>query len=426
VDDIRERLARLGVTRGMPPPKPQAPPASPRPGIEALIDGEVVETPLGACFVAEERRPVKEAHGRVPLAAFHTHANGALAALARDAALQDVDPTAVAFIDAETSGLAGGTGTYTFLVGVGFFDGATFCVRQFFMRGPHEEPALIHLLDEFLARFRAVVTFNGRSFDLPLLQTRFTLHRRRFPLEGVPHLDLLPPARRLWKRRLPSCALSSLEEHLLGLVRDGDVPGWLIPSLYFDYLRTGNAAPLRPVFTHNAQDVLSLVGLAAHMATTLVDPEAVGVVHGADWYSLGRCYEELGWVERAAAAYERALHAPCAPDVRHAALHALSFLHKRQGRWEQAVAIWQELVASGVSDRLYPYEELAKYYEHRQRDPATALRLVREAIRGIEAGELRPRRPRQRALAELRHRQARLERKVERMGGERIAVGVAD
>lgn len=411
MDDIRERLTRLGVTRGL-PPKPQRPSSRSGPRIEMVIDGEVVETPLGACFVAEERRRVEETHGRVTPAAFHAHANGPLAALARDEAWRDVDPTAVAFIDAETSGLAGGTGTYPFLVGVGFFEGESFRVRQFFMRGPHEEPALIHLLDEFLARFQAVVTFNGRSFDLPLLQTRFTLHHRRFPLEGAPHLDLLPPARRLWKRRLSRCALTRLEERLLGLSREGDVPGWLIPSLYFEYLRTGDAASLRSVFTHNVLDVLSLVGLAAHMAATLVDPEAAGVIHGADWYSLGRCYEELGWVERAAAAYERALNAPCAPELRHAVFRALSFLHKRQGRWKQAVEIWWDLIEAGVADHLYPYEELAKYYEHRRRDPATALQLVREAIRRIEAGELRPRRSRQRALTELRHRRARLERKA--------------
>jgi hypothetical protein len=397
----------------MPPPKPKEPPPPRRgPGIEAVIEGEVVETPLGACFVAERRWSVTETHGGLPLRAFHAHGNGTLAALARDAALQDVDPAAMAFIDTETSGLAGGTGTYAFLVGVGFFDGAAFRVRQYFMRGPHEEPALIHLLDELFARFRAVVTFNGRSFDLPLLQTRFTLQRRRFPLEDAAHLDLLPPARRLWKRRLPSCALTSLEEHVLGLCRQDDVPGWLIPARYFEYLQTGNAAPLAPVFTHNALDVLSLVSLTARMATTLADPETAGVAHGADWYSLGRCYEELGWTERAVEAYERALTAPCAPEVRYAAFRALSFLHKRQGEWERAVRIWHALVEAGVSNHLYPYEELAKYYEHHRRDPVTALRLVREAIRRIEAGELRPRRPRQRALAELRHRMARLERKT--------------
>lgn len=413
--DIRRRLERLGVTRGMagkPRPKPSAPPQST--GVETVVEGDFVDTPVGPCFVAEEVRPANTAHGNVTLSAIHAHGPGMAAAIAQDEQLHDVDVRGAAFIDTETSGLAGGTGTFAFLVGVGFFDGPEFRVRQFFMRNPGEEPALIYLLDNLLQDFEAVVTFNGKAFDLPLLDTRFILWRRQFPLRDAPHLDLLAPARRLWKERLPSCSLTSLEEHILGFFREGDVPGWMIPSLYFEYARTGNAEPLKPVFTHNALDILSLVSLTAHMARRLVEPETAGVVHGADWYSLGRCYERLGWAERAAMAYRRALTAPCAPTTRYRALENLSFLYKRHAMWDDAIAIWRDLIDAGIPNRLYPYEELAKYYEHRKRQFGPAIRLVREAIRRVEEWDLQPRRPRKRALAELRHRLARLERKNSR------------
>lgn len=413
--DLRERLERLGVTRGMPDrPKPALKPERSQhaAGIASVVDGELVETSLGPCFVTEELRPAGAAHGNMILSTIHTYQDGTVAAIAQDDDLHGIDFERAAFIDTETSGLAGGTGTFAFLVGVGFFDGPLFRVRQFFMRNPGEEPALIHLLDDLLQGFETVVSFNGKSFDLPLLDTRFVLTRRQLPLKHAPHLDLLAPARRLWKERLSSCSLTSLEEHILGVFREDDVPGSLIPYLYFDYQKTGDAGPLKPVFTHNVLDIVSMVSLTTYMARHFAEPEAAGVAHGADWYSLGRCYENSGWADKAEQAYQRALTAPCAPTTRYRALENLSFLYKRQSAWEQATEIWQNLVDAGVANRLYPYEELAKYYEHRQRDYAPAIKLVCEAISRVEERDLRPRRPRHRALSELRHRLARLERKI--------------
>ena len=415
--DLRRRLERLGVTRGMPDrPRPQPQPKAPdrTVGIETVVTGELVDTPFGPCFVAEEMRPADAVHGSTTLSTIHIHGQEMAAAIARDDQLHEIDFTTAAFIDTETSSLAGGTGTFAFLVGVGFFDGPAFRVRQFFMRDPSEEPALVHLLDDLLQSFDAVVSFNGKAFDLPLLDSRFILWRRQFPLKHAPHLDLLAPARRLWKERLPSCSLTSLEEHILGLFRDGDVPGWMIPTLYFEYERTGNAAPLQPVFTHNAIDILSMVSLTARMAQQFAEPETAGVVHGADWYSLGRCFENLGWADQAERAYRRALTAPCAPTIRRRALENLSFLYKRRAMWGQAIEIWRDSVDAGIANQLYPYEELAKYYEHRQREYEPAIQLVREAIRRIEARDLQPHGSRVKSLAELRHRLARLERKNSR------------
>lgn len=417
--DLRKRLEQLGVTRGMPDkPKPAPPsePTGPRSGITSVVNGDLVETPLGPCFVTEEQRPAGSAHGNVILSAIHKHGDGAIAAVAQDDKLRDVDFERAAFIDTETSGLAGGTGTFAFLVGVGFFDGTTFRVRQFFMRDPSEEPALIHLLDTLLQEFETVVTFNGKSFDLPLLDTRFVLVRRQFPLKEAPHLDLLAPARRLWKERLPSCSLTSLEEHILDIFREDDVPGSLIPYLYFDYQRNGDAGPLERVFRHNVLDILSMVSLAARMTEHFVQPTQAGVIHGADWYSLGRCYETLGWHNEAEQAYRQALTCPCAPTVRQRTFESLSFFYKRTAQWHQAIKMWEDLIDAGTTNRLYPYEELAKYYEHQEQEYEPAIQVVREALQRIEERELQPRRPRLRALSELRHRLARLERKQKKKG----------
>jgi len=319
------------------------------------------------------------------------------------------------FVDIETTSLVGGTGTYAFLVGIGRFepDGG-FRVRQFFLCGPHEERALLAAVSEEVGNQPAAVSFNGKAFDLPLLSTRYALARRRSPFDGSAHVDLLHPARRLWSARLPSCALSVLEEYILGVVRDQDIPGWEIPGVYAQYVYQGVTGRLPQVFAHNVHDVVAMVALAGQMCNTFNDPDAAGITHGIDWFSLGRFYEDLGWVERSIAAYSRALATQLPPAIWDATLFHLSFLHKRCEAWEEAVVLWQDLVEMRPPRRLYPFVELAKFYEHRQNDYETALRLVREAIHLVESFQLVPRRqPRSIALAELRHRQARLERKLQ-------------
>jgi len=214
-----------------------------------------------------------------------------LVRLARDERLASLDFGSTIFFDIETTGLGTGSGTYAFMVGFGTFEGGQFCLRQYLMRDYDEEGALLYLLSEQMRSHAWWVTFNGRSFDLPVLQTRFICGGHpEMPLARAPHLDLLYPARRLWRKRLRSCALSSLETHVLGLTRESDVPGWLIPDLYFDYLRHGEAYPLCQVFVHNALDILSLVTLAARINTIMRDPPASTAEHPTDTYSLGVIY----------------------------------------------------------------------------------------------------------------------------------------
>jgi len=409
--DLREQLRRLGVQQGVVAIK--SPPVRRRgPAIEELVAGELACTEHGPCFVSETVYPLDHCHGTLPLAALLNHHPQTVALLERNDVAGGVDLRRAAFIDTETTGLAGGTGTYAFLVGIGYYTEDAFHVRQYFMRDVVEELAMLYLLGETFSGFRAVVSFNGRAFDLPLLATRFTLARLAPPLAGVPHLDLLFPARRLWRQRLPSCALSSLEANVLGVTReDADVPGWLIPSLYFDYLRTGDAQPMKRVFYHNVQDILSLVTLTARLCAALADPlnEESGL-SGSDFHSLGRWYEGLNMPYRAEEAYRTALAHPLSADVRDAARRNLSLLLKRQGRLDEAAAVWRELIEEGHNHKTWACVELAKYHEWSLQDYLAAAQVTRLAIDFLQSTVTGFQV--QAELHELHHRLARLERKM--------------
>ncbi|MEK6665539.1 MAG: ribonuclease H-like domain-containing protein, partial [candidate division NC10 bacterium] len=225
--------------------------------VAELVGGREEVTPHGRLLVARREYQLHVRHGELPLGSALEAPPDVLRLLSRQSPSESA-PKRLLYLDTETTGLAGGTGTYAFLVGAGFFDGDRFVLAQYFMRDLDEEPALISAMAALLADFDGVVTYNGRGFDLPLLETRFVLSRRPWP-QHLSHLDLLPPARRLWSSRLPDCRLGTIEARVLGLERVDDVPGALIPSLYFHYLRSRRAEALQPVFEHNRLDVLSLV-----------------------------------------------------------------------------------------------------------------------------------------------------------------------
>jgi uncharacterized protein YprB with RNaseH-like and TPR domain len=397
--DLRDRLRRLGVSQGARNLRPQ------RRGraIEELLPGEVVDTDQGAFFLYRDTYELDHRHGYHTLSELLAHAPQNPALLARDERLAGVDFCRMAFVDTETTGLAGGTGTYAFLVGVGLFQGEQFIIHQFFMRDYHEEPAQLCALGELLDGLEAVVSFNGKSFDLPLLETRFIMTRQ------PPRLDLLSTARRLWKYRLESCALSALEAEVLGVTRtQEDVPGWLIPGLYAAYARSGDAREMPRIFYHNAQDILSLVTLMARQCDLLTLPfPPVGDVPGEDLYGLGRLFYDLGQPDRAKAAYIQAVQACRISRVQEMAMRDLAYLLKRQAQRQEALAWWQRLVETAGA--VYACEELAKHYEWHDEDLALALAWTQ---RGIALAQVWPPGPQRRdTLASLEHRLARLGRK---------------
>jgi hypothetical protein len=302
--------------------------------------------------------------------------------------LNGFDLRRAAFLDTESSGLAGGAGTFAFMVGIGMFersgDDLSFVIHQVFMRSPAEEPALLEVTASLLARCTGVVSFNGRSFDAPLLITRYALRRQPSPLAALPHFDLLPPARQRWRLRLPSCALGALERDILGYSRSqADVPGWLIPSIYSDYARGLAAGTVSPalvedmarVFYHNQEDIASMVPLAANLCWPFENNGSTWLrqpLHPVDCVSLGRCFEELGWHAIGEQAYRTALERPLPPEVRTVALSRLGWMLKRLDRRDEAAAIWQDWITSVPGPDLMPFEELAKHHEWQTGDLTAA------------------------------------------------------
>lgn len=402
---INDRLKSLGIKTGtshLAPPKPES-----RHEIDSVVAGTFAPTLRGEVFIAEQTYPSDYVYGSsflvspAPLTF--------ISEWAKDPQLSDLPLSKFAFLDTETSGLSGGTGTYAFLVGVARFIEDRLVLQQFFMRDPAEEPALLEGLANFLAPCRALVTFNGKAFDAPLLSTRYRLHQVPIPYKDYSHLDLLPLARRLWRDRLESRALKYLEEHVLGLMRSSEeVPGYEIPFLYFDYLRTRDARPLGGVFYHNAMDVVAMAALLAHMNETLENPYNGKVQHGLDFIALGKLFEDLGHWDEAARLFERGLESDLTESDFSLVVKRLSALQKKRGDLGRAVSLWKEAAKQGY---LYAFIELAKYYEHRERDVKSAIKWTRFAMQRLEEID-QPAYMRRFWISEIEHRMERLNRKA--------------
>jgi len=406
---LSDKLKALGVkvgARDLSPPRTRV--GYP---IEQVVAGQLQPTPLGDTFVVEKLYAPTYRHGQVglrPTAPLRT-----IAEWAGETRLAACDLSSFAFLDTETTGLAGGSGTYAFLIGVGRFEGEHFRLAQFFMRDPTEEPAQLAALTEFLRPCQVLVTFNGKSFDAPLLQGRYITHGETFPLAGIPHLDLLHLARRLWRDRLPSRTLGQLELHILGAERtEEDTPGWVIPTLYFNYLRSDDARPLKGVFYHNALDVLAMAALLNHTAHLLDDPLNSSVEHALDLVAIGKLLEDLGQLEPATRLFKLGLQRNDLPEESYWHIQRrLSFVHRRRGDLAAAIDIWQQAAAGR---QIYAHVELAKICEHKQRDYQAALRWTQTALELLD--ERRQANPERRQwLGDLRHRRARLQRKLNKL-----------
>jgi uncharacterized protein YprB with RNaseH-like and TPR domain len=341
--------------------------------LEELVQGMRIENSRGEFFLCESSVHLEVRHGDVPLSRIATLDPKTIPILSGEPELEGFDLKQAVFLDTETTGLAGGAGTAAFLIGVGYVAGSRFIVRQYFMRDYHEEASLLEALAEELKDFRYLVTFNGKMFDVPLLDARFRLNRSRFPLASAPHLDLLHPARRLWKLRLESCRLQSLEVELLGLRRVGDIPGEQIPGIYFDWVRRRDARALARVFDHNRQDILSLAALAV-LACQWVDEGRAE--DPRDVFSLARVLERARLYDRCEDEYRRTL-AMDANSLRGPALLRLAWRAKRAQDWRAAIAYWEQAAEAGEIEAL---RELAMHYEHRARDFAAAQYAVQRGL----------------------------------------------
>ena len=320
------------------------------------------------------------------------------------------DPTKWLFLDTETTGLAGGTGTYAFLIGLGWWDASGLQIEQLFMRDFTEEYSILHELSTRVVERPVLVTFNGKSFDWPLLENRFTMTRSIAAPKLAAHLDLLHPARALWKLRLGSVRLAELERHVLdaprlGWHRENDVASALIPQFYFDYLRGGPAAPLAGVVRHNQMDLRGLAALFGKINTLLSEPaDSANEIESLDLFGLSRFLQRRGDADRAHSACAQALAIGLPAEFRPKARRDLALMAKRRGEHERAAEIWLDMVAD-LHEGIHACEQLAIYYERHAKDLAKAAQFAKLAV-----ATLRRQRANSRDLL-LTARFARLEKK---------------
>ena len=326
-----------------------------------------------------------------------------------DFKLESFNPSLATVIDTETTGLAGGTGTYAFIIGAGFWQDDRFVVRQYMMRDFNEEPAqLLALSEDFTG---SVITFNGKCFDIPLLTSRFRLHRFEAIFDDKPHLDMLFPSRRLWKRNLASFKLTHLEEKILGYARVDDIPSYLIPSIFFDYLQSRDETILYPILNHNRDDILSLYQLTV-IATNLIN-QCDGIGHNDDdlLLSIAEIYFNNCEFDEALNILEKINPDFASEETLKQTNRIKALAYKKQGKWDEAAGAFDEL--HKLVPELYSSVELAKLYEHKFKDTQKALEIVSQAESYLEflacLGEG------DNQLSEsLLHRKKRLQRKINR------------
>jgi uncharacterized protein YprB with RNaseH-like and TPR domain len=335
----------------------------------------VEHTSEGPLYVRRQRAVPAARVGRVPLVGARDADGSLLALLALDPSLATCDPRRALYVDTETTGLAGGTGTVPFLIGLAWYDAAAgvFVLEQALLRRLGEEGPILALVATRVAEASMIVSFNGKAFDLPLLRTRFVMNRVSAPAEP-PHLDLVHVARRIHKTRLRSRTLVAIEEQVLGRARLDDVSGGDIVATYMHFLRTGDEAALAGVVEHNAADVLAMVALVGLYGERLdsapVSMGPVNALDGADLAGAARTLRRAGALDLAADLAEIALARGGGIEAR----RALGDIAKARGDKARALASFEALAAE-VDDPAVRLE-LCKLYEHHVRDFASALALA--------------------------------------------------
>jgi len=398
---VKDKLERL-ITLTRTGQSGSSRPAAPIPERERRPPVEFRENP----YLLEAR------YGRIPIGLGLQVPGTILSFLGRDPTFEGRGLDSAVFLDLETTGLAGGTGTVPFLIGVGYYQGGRFRVAQFFLGDLAEEGRLVRELARFFEEmaFSWVITYNGKAFDVPLLETRFALHRTPFPLEDLPHLDFLFSARSLWGHKYDSCRLFNLAREIVQAERDEDIPGAEIPLRYFEYIRTGNFELVEPILYHNQEDILSLLGVVVAGAALVDrhrDPERDDGRDAMDLFGVARLFERAGDAATSACLLEKALEGGLSTEVSHAARRKLSRHFKRNREWDKAVSLWSE---AEDDDRPLRWRELAMHYEHRLKDYEQAIRAAERGLAVSASG-----RPADRS--DFEKRIARLRKKIERAAG---------
>ena len=344
--------------------------------ISDLVQGSWINTHFGDIFRAETVYDLAEPYGNLDLRkifGINTNLYSEVFSITPPETTQRL-----LFIDTETTGLAGGTGTVAFLIGLGFIESPTFVIHQYFITQMNHEEGMLELLQQVITNFSCLVSYNGKSYDIPLLNSRFVLNRMQPIPENMEHIDLLHPTRTFWKYSMENCKLKTVETDLLGLYREDDIPGEMIPDAYFDYLRSRRIDKIERIFYHNRFDIITMLAnlILIMDAYKSSDPDMNPLID----YAKARMFNRKKDIDRSIAHYKHVLNSKITVSRRQKTSLELALLYKKTGQWEKALSLWENLLDDRYPFSTEPYIELAKYYEHHIKDYQKAKLIINSML----------------------------------------------
>ncbi len=372
MDDLFEKLKALGLKiEKAADIEPAVETATP---VELVVPGRWLNDLNRGVYIVEKNYPAGTGYGKVNL---HLPLTSDPLEQFSDSK-SHLDPQKILFLDTETSSLSTGAGSMVFMIGMSFFEKESLRIIQLFMEKPEHESDLLCYFDNLLEGFDTFVSYNGKAFDIPMLRSRFILNRIPPGFNAFNHIDLLHIARRIWKVRLDSRRLSDIEKEIIEFKRSGEeIPGWLVPQIYFDYLETHDAQPLKGVFYHNEMDVISLAALFIFINRLLANQDNPEAIDGRDAYAIGSYYGKIGKMDLSRDFLKSGLAHDLPEELKKAAARNFAYTYKKQGMWDEAIEYWE---AAARMEDFQACIELSKVYEHHRKDPQTALEWVERAI----------------------------------------------
>jgi len=378
ISELRRRIEAITSRRPASSCKPVYTRQEDAVSLKDMMIGEEIRNACGKFFISDGYFSGSSKHGSRRIGEISSLDMNAVALLANNPDMAFLNCTDALFLDTETTGLTGGTGTFAFLIGLGWFENDTFCTKQIFARDFSEERASLSFLLDLAGEKSFIVSYNGKAFDVGLLSTRFILNRLPDRLANMPHLDLLHPARRLLGHRLKNNRLITMEKEILGVHRQGDIPGSEIPQRYFDWLRNRDARLLTDIFEHNRLDIISMAALSVHLTELLNYDRDIASCEHADLLAAAKLFLARGNSSAARKIIELLIQS----EYLHVAFEArktLSLIYKRAGLWNDALRMWEMMLLDDPGD-FFAWEETAKYYEHKKHDFPKAIDVVNKAL----------------------------------------------
>lgn len=374
--------------------------------LEELVPGQWINTTFGDIFRAKFIYNLDDIYGNLNMRNIFNFTDESIAENFKLSKAHNIE--SILFIDTETTGLAGGSGTVAFMIGLGWVEGNSFLVHQYFISQLNHEEGMLEHIAEFAKNFSCLASFNGKSYDVPLLNTRYVMNRLVPVFEDFDHIDLLHQSRALWKFSLRDCKLKTLEAKLMDLHREGDIPGELIPEVYFEYLESGIVDRIERVFFHNRFDIITMLGVLTLIMESIqsVTPEE----NPLNDYAKGRIFHKKKDIERSVRHYENVLNSSISISRRIITMLELAAIYKKEKMQGKAVELWLQVIDIDYS--YTAYVELAKYYEHNEKNIEIAMNHAQYALEGLGSHKYKEK-------SEIEKRISRLERKLSQIKTEK-------